>query len=81
MICALPDLCSDSYLTLPTEPWQTTTSLRFFFQAFISFFVDFPLAGGLVIASIVIPWGVAMGRRRKIIWGGHRGIFPTGRIW
>ncbi|KAJ7098603.1 hypothetical protein B0H15DRAFT_771752 [Mycena belliarum] len=54
---------------------------RMFFLPFIAFFFVYPQIGILILASVLISWGVAIFRLRKIIWGKRTRILPLGRLW
>ncbi|KAJ7239965.1 hypothetical protein B0H12DRAFT_1237447 [Mycena haematopus] len=80
------------FTTLPTSTWQFQQAAcdtqiasnhiaSLFFLPFIMFFVSSPEIGALVIASIVILWGTAIWRLRKIIWAKHDRYLPLGRLW
>ncbi|KAF8183871.1 hypothetical protein K438DRAFT_1838767 [Mycena galopus ATCC 62051] len=80
------------FTALPTSTWEFQQAAcdteiasnhiaSLFFLPFIVFFVSSPEVGALIIASIVIPWGVAIWRLRKIIWAKHDRVLPLGRLW
>ncbi|KAJ7757201.1 hypothetical protein DFH07DRAFT_958790 [Mycena maculata] len=81
-----------SFTTLPTSTWyfqqaacDTTVASNhiasLFFIPFIIFFKVDPEAGALILASVLIPWAIAIYRLRKVIWAKHNKIFPLGRLW
>ncbi|KAJ7041245.1 hypothetical protein C8F04DRAFT_1080754 [Mycena alexandri] len=82
-----------SFTALPASTWnfqQAACDITvannhiaslFFLLPFILFFFTYPGAGALIIASIVISWGVAIWRLRKIIWGKGNKKLPLGRLW
>ncbi|KAJ6554042.1 hypothetical protein DFH09DRAFT_581175 [Mycena vulgaris] len=81
-----------SFTALPTSVWQFQQAAcdidvaqnhvaSLFFLPFIIFFEVFPETGVIILATIIIPWGIAIFRLRKIIWGKHNRYFPLGRLW
>ncbi|KAJ7432999.1 hypothetical protein FB451DRAFT_1064980 [Mycena latifolia] len=82
-----------SFTALPTSVWQFQQAacdsivadnhiVMMFFLPFIVFFVEFPEAGIFMVLSILVPWGVAIFRQRKIIWKKADGRkLPLGRMW
>ncbi|KAJ6476186.1 hypothetical protein C8R45DRAFT_1102458 [Mycena sanguinolenta] len=80
------------FTTLPTSVWQFQQAAcdtqiannhiaSLFFLPFIVFFIDSPESGALIMASIVVPWGIAIWRLRKIIWAKRDRVLPLGRLW
>ncbi|KAJ7656689.1 hypothetical protein B0H17DRAFT_1213679 [Mycena rosella] len=81
-----------SFTALPSQVWTfqqaACDSLEadnhiasLFFLPFIAFFAVYPEAGILIIASVVLMWGIAIFRLRKIIWKKKNRILPIGRLW
>ncbi|KAJ7353538.1 hypothetical protein DFH08DRAFT_857038 [Mycena albidolilacea] len=81
-----------SFTALPTSVWQFQQSAcdteiasnhvaSLFFLPFIIFFAEFPYIGALILASVVVSWGIAIWRLRQIIWAKHDRYLPLGRLW
>ncbi|KAJ7160813.1 hypothetical protein C8R46DRAFT_354723 [Mycena filopes] len=81
-----------TFTALPTATWEFQQAscdtmvasghvASLFFLPFIIFFVAYPAFGVLLVASVVISWGTAIWRLRKIIWGKNDRILPLGRLW
>lgn len=52
-----------------------------FFLPFIVLFVSLPGAGAFIVLSLLVSWGIAVFRLRKIIWKKKNRILPLGRLW
>ncbi|KAJ7461970.1 hypothetical protein FB451DRAFT_1180975 [Mycena latifolia] len=80
------------FTTFPTSTWQFQQAAcdievahnqiaSLFFLPFVAFFFVYPEIGILILVSVLLSWGVAIYRLRKIIWGKHNRILPLGRLW